>query len=147
MALKPEQVATIRSQRMRGNGAPEVREKLAKKYGVSATLIRKIWNGTRYAGNTQQNLAPALKANMWKKGQSGNPKGSNRFTRLLSEAYKTKLAEQFPGENHSWATEIASRMASVLSLMFAYKSERRNRGFDPPIWSRQMVSVSGCGDR
>jgi hypothetical protein len=41
---------------------------------------------------------------------------------------------------------VFQQPASVLSLMFAYKSGTRNRGSGQRIWSRRKVSGSGCDD-
>jgi hypothetical protein len=57
--------------------------------------------------NSLKNLAPA-----WKKGQSGNPKGKPRAL-ILSDAYRHRLEDTFPGSNHTWAEEIAERMAKM----------------------------------
>jgi hypothetical protein len=46
----------------------------------------------------------------WKPGESGNPKGRPPSV-TLSEAYRHKLGDKFPGKNHTWAEEIAERMA------------------------------------
>ena len=48
---------------------------------------------------------------------------------------------------HSALELVFPQPASVLSLMFVYKSGRRSRGFDRLTWSRQRVSGSGCDAR
>lgn len=62
----------------------------------------------------------------WKPGQSGDPKGRPKSI-TLSEAYRHKLEETFPGSDHTWAQEIAERMAKLALRRVAAASELADR--------------------
>lgn len=62
----------------------------------------------------------------WKPGESGNPKGRPKGV-TLSEAYRAKLDEMFPGTNHTWAEEIAERMAKQALRRVAAAAEMADR--------------------
>lgn len=62
----------------------------------------------------------------WPKGVSGNPKGRPKGL-TLSDAYRAKLREKFPGKNCTWAEEIAQRMAKLALKRVAAAQEMADR--------------------
>jgi hypothetical protein len=77
------------------------------------------------AAKTHQRNTSGLKP-PWKPGESGNPKGRPK-TLTLSEAYRHKLSDGFPGKKHTWAEEIAERMAKLALRRVAAASELADR--------------------
>jgi hypothetical protein len=80
---------------------------------------RKKQKGARKPPNTS-GLRP------WKPGESGNPKGRPKGI-TLSEAYRAKLSDPFPGKDHTWAEEIAERMAKLALSRVSAATELADR--------------------
>lgn len=60
------------------------------------------------------------------KGVSGNPAGRKPGV-TLTECYRRILGEQFPGTDHTWAEEIAQRMANLALKRVAVAAEIEDR--------------------
>lgn len=116
MPLTREQVAKIRAakpQKREWGSTIKLKETLAKQYGVSRSAIHRIWKGTLLTGSQgPKPLRPGMKP--FRKGEpSANPNGRPEWSRVLSKAYKKQLAKQYGSKDHTWADEIAARVAKL----------------------------------
>src|SRR5947207_2418987 len=90
-------------------------------------------NGPPKPRNTSGLMPP------WPKGVSGNPAGRPKSL-ILSEAYRHKLQEQFPGSDHTWAEEIAQRMAKLALKRVTAAQEMADRTEGKPA---QALNLGG----
>jgi hypothetical protein len=116
MPLTREDVAAIRAakpQKREWGTTIKLKDSLAKKYGVSRSAIHRIWKGTLLTGSQgPKPLRPGMKP--FKKGQpSANPNGRPEWSKVLSKAYKKQLAKQYGSKDHTWADEIAAKVAKL----------------------------------
>jgi hypothetical protein len=142
VALTAKQVEEIRSQRPTERGTVERKaHAIAKQFGVSHRTITKIWRGKKYTGSQgPRKLPDGAKKTMWKKGQTGNPKGRPEWSIVLSKAYKKQLAKQYGSKDHTWADEIAAKVAKLAvkgNIKAATELADRSEG-RPTIYSQVM---------
>ncbi|MGA7557859.1 MAG: DUF5681 domain-containing protein [Terriglobales bacterium] len=64
------------------------------------------------ASISQQSRADRIKDFRWQKGVSGNPSGRPPVTAVLSDALRSKLSEQYPGDrkHRTYAEKLAARL-------------------------------------